>query len=159
MVLARSDKYIILCVQRNIYVFDTENKTHSITNVPQKIRKQKHGEENDEIKDHDIGCIVTSSVSKCNKLFAITTSGDKFAFIYKIQNGSLEILSTHQLARASSAINFTPDSKYLLVADKSGDCYMYDCALAPSKCETSEGKWILGHCSMVLDILMTKCLR
>lgn len=163
MALTRVDKHILLAVQRNIFVFDIENETNTLTVVPTLIRKVKQingneekGEENDESKNEGTGTIVLLTASSCGNLVAVTTSGDKFLFIYEFEQGALKLLSTYQLARASSAIRFSADSKQVLVADKSGDCYIYECK---SNEIESDGKWILGHCSMVLDILMSKCSR
>lgn len=153
------DKYVIFCAQRNIFVFDTESYTHAITNIPQIGRKQQNISENDnscsidDNKNEGSCPNHLTTISKCKRLFAITTSGDKFLFIYEFNNGLLEPISTHQLARSPSSIKFTPDSKSVLVADKTGDCYIYECG------SEAEGKWILGHCSMVLDILMPRCSR
>lgn len=55
------------------------------------------------------------------------------------------------LPRATSAIRFSPDSKTLLVADKTGDAYAVDVDSTnrvPVK--------IVGHLSMLLDILMSE---
>lgn len=87
---------------------------------------------------------------------AITTTSDKFLFVYRFDNGILNLLRHQQLTRGTSTIRFTPDSKSLLVADKTGDCYIYTCEVNE---ENHSGKWILGHCSIVLDILMTNDSR
>lgn len=159
MALVKCNKYIALCIGRNICVFDTENETHTLTTIPQIARKKQNNlEDNDETKNDDIGVIVLSATSKCNQLLAVATSGDKFLFIYEFKYASLELLSTYQLARAPSAINFTSDSEHLLVADKTGDCYIYECKPNVNDFD-DDGKWILGHCSMVLDILMTDCSK
>lgn len=151
------DKYVIFCAERNIFVFDTESCTHTITNVPQIARKQKNTSENDnsctidDNKNEGSCPYHLTTISKCKRLFAITS--DKFLFVYEFNYELLKLISTHQLARRPSSIKFTPDSKSVLVADKTGDCYIYECG------SKTEGRWILGHCSMVLDILMSECSR
>lgn len=150
------DKYVIFCAERNIFVFDTESYTHTITNIPQIAQKQKNASQNEnnctiDDKKNEGSCPNhLTTISK--RFFAVATS-DKFLFIYEFNNGVLKVISTHQLARSPSSIKFTPDSEGVLVADKSGDCYIYECG------SETEGRWILGHCSMVLDILMSKCSR
>lgn len=153
------DKYVIFCAERNIFVFDTKSDSHTVTNISQIARKPKNSSQNDNNSTIDDNKSEGSypyhltTISKCKKLFAITTSTDKFLFIYEFNNGVLNLISTHQLARSPSSIKFTPDSKSILVADKTGDCYIYECG------SEAGGRWILGHCSMVLDILMSRCSR
>lgn len=168
--LAKSKYGVILCVQRQIFVFNTNDKTHSIVQVPKIPRKRiEHNgsvdEEKDENNDENIdaesnergdsaefGDINRLAISPCNSLIAITTLDDKFLFLYQHQGGSLNLLQSYQLARATSALRFTPDSKQLLIADKTGDCYSYDC-------DAGTCKWVLGHLSIVLDILLSKDLK
>lgn len=173
--IAKSEAFIILCAQRNIFVFNTKDQTHSIVQVPQIPRKktesnvgvdeksesQDKNENNDGNADEEptnehgkveFGDINRLAVSPCNRLVAVTTVGDKFLFLYQFDSGTLNLLHSYQLARATSAIRFTPDSKHLLVADKTGDCYIHNCQ--PNQLN-NEAKWILGHFSIVLDVLMT----
>lgn len=153
------DKYVIFCAERNIFVFDTKSYTHTVTNISQIVRKQQNTSQNDDkctIDDNKSEGSYPNhltTISKCKRLFAITTSSDKFLFIYEFNNGLLNLISTHQLARSPSSMKFTPDSKSVLVADKTGDCYIYEYG------SEAEGRWILGHCSMVLDILMSRFSR
>lgn len=172
--IAKADKNILLCAHREIIIYNPETKAHTVENVPKIPRKPKEAKDsgnlnsepnvNDEDNDGEeqkktddnntFGEIDHLAVSPCNRLVAITTSEDKFLFIYKYTDASLELLQTHELNRNSSALRFSPDSKFLLVADKSGECYVYENLNTPNE-EKSSGKWILGHLSIVLDILMT----
>lgn len=177
--IAKSEEFFILCAQRNILVFNTKDQTHSLVQVPEIPRKKtesnggideksenqdKNGnndENNDEepINEHgkvEFGDINRITVSPCNRLVAVTTISDKFLFIYQFESGILNLIHSYQLGRATSAIRFTPDSKHLLVADKTGDCYIHNCQ--PNQLN-SEPKWILGHLSIVLDVLMTRNLK
>ncbi|CAD7089720.1 unnamed protein product [Hermetia illucens] len=81
---------------------------------------------------------------------AITTTGNKLLLLYKIHATELGLLSARRISRASSAITFSNDSSKVLLSDKTGDCYLYDCLdyKAP-------GKWLFGHLSMVLDVRFT----
>lgn len=173
--IAKSEEFIILCAQRNILVFNTKDQTHSLVEVPQISRKRtdanggveersenqdKNGNNDENVEEEtanerseaEFGDINRLTVSPCNRLVAVTTICDKFLFLYQFRNGHLSLLQSHQLGRATSAIRFTPDSTHLLVADKTGDCYIHNCQASPSD---SEPKWILGHLSIVLDVLMT----
>lgn len=169
--IAKSEEYVILCAKRQIFVFNTNNRTHSSVQLPQIPRKrierngnvdekddgdqEKNEKENNDAEpagNEEFGDINRLAISPCNSLVAVTTINDKFLFLYRRDGGTLKLLHSYQLARAISAIRFTPDSKNLLIADKTGDCYSYDCEKDPSN---NEAKWILGHLSIVLDILMS----
>lgn len=172
--IAKSQEYAILCAKRQIFVFNTIDQTHSSVQLPQIPRKRiersgsvdeksaeqekngdNHGNNDAESTEHGnegFGDINRLTISPCNRLIAVTTISDKFLFLYQRDGGALNLLHSYQLSRATSALRFTPDSKHLLIADKTGDCYSYDCQQNPSSDET---KWILGHLSIVLDILMS----
>lgn len=171
--VVKSGELVILCGKRQIFVFSTKDQTHSTVQLPQIPRKKSEHNGNSNVKsaDHEknendpenndaepsehsneeFGDINRMTVSLCNRLVAVTTNNDKFLFLYRLNGGALDLLHSYQLARATSAIRFSPDSKQLLIADKTGDCYSYDCQNAAN----GEAKWILGHLSIVLDILMS----
>lgn len=172
--IAKSQEYVILCAKRQIFVFNTSDRTHSSVQLPQIPRKrterngsvdekgaadqEKNEKETNEAEpEHgggteEFGDINRMTISPCHKLIAVTTINDKFLFIYQRDGGALNLLHRYQLGRATSAVRFTPDSKHLLIADKTGDCYSYDCQ---NSSPSNEAKWILGHLSIVLDILMS----
>lgn len=174
--IAKSQEYVILCAKRQIFVFNTNDQTHSSVQLPQIPRKrnerngsvdekgtedqERNEKENNDAESADhggggdeaFGDINRLAISPCNNLIAVTTISDKFLFLYQRNGGALNLLHSYQLARATSALRFTPDSKHLLIADKTGDCYSYDCQANPPN---NEAIWILGHLSIVLDILMS----
>lgn len=166
--IVKSDDYLLLSAQRSIFVYNTTDQTHSVTQVPIIPRKkhanddemnEKQADNDDEPNDDDKGSgecgeINRLAVSPCNRLVAATTTGDKFLFVYQFDNGTLTLLQHLPISRMSSAIRFTPDSKRLLVADKTGDCYILACEALTNQ-SNFEAKWILGHLSIVLDVLMT----
>lgn len=171
--VAKSQEFVVICGKRQIFIFNRNDQTHSTVQLPQIPRKksehngsidvnsadQEKNENEQENNDaepiendsEEFGDINRMTVSPCNRLLAVTTNNDKFLFLYQLNGGTLDLLHSYQLARATSAIRFSPDSKQLLIADKTGDCYSYDCQNA----ENGEAKWILGHLSIVLDILMS----
>lgn len=173
--IVKSEEFVILSAQRSIFVFNSKDQSHSVLQVPQILRK-KHpnnvdnknendaNEENEDDESNvdkdclEFGDINRLAISSNNQLVAVTTIGDKYLFLYQFDNGALTLLHSHELARATSALRFTPDSKQLLVADKTGDCLIYDCQ-ALSEGTSQASKWILGHLSIVLDILMTQNMK
>ncbi|EDW82233.1 uncharacterized protein Dwil_GK25232 [Drosophila willistoni] len=90
------------------------------------------------------------SYSPDRQLLAVTTAGQKALVLYKCRPEHAQLVSVRALARASSAIRFAADSSSVLVTDKTGDCYQYDCI------ETEAlPRLLLGHLSIVYDILWT----
>lgn len=112
------------------------------------------GEEEQQVDPHsnDSNRILHTAVSNDEHLLAIATAGEKALYLYRLDDGAQpKLLSRRDLSRTSNAIRFGRKG-VLFVADKTGDCFTYEClgedASAPSK-------WILAHFSMVLDILPT----
>ncbi|EDW66071.1 tRNA (guanine-N(7)-)-methyltransferase non-catalytic subunit wuho [Drosophila virilis] len=94
--------------------------------------------------------IVNVSYSPDRQLIALTTAGQKALLLYKSRPEHAKLLSVRALARASSSLAFAPDSSSVLVTDKTGDCYRYDCVELEAPPQL-----LLGHLSIVYDILWT----
>lgn len=102
--------------------------------------------------------IVALEVHQEQSLLAVATS-DKSLYLFEIdadgngtEGGMLKLLSRRMVSRTSSCMKFAPNGKFLVVCDKGGDCYRYDCDDADCK---KPGRWLLGHMSQVLDVLVT----
>lgn len=164
--IIKKKSLIVICLHRDIIVHDVENGHNTRVTVPVNI-KSTNSKENDEAASEDEttklkqsnkiinGQITNIAVSENVKLIGITTHGDKQIYLFRLNDDNLKLISQRDLVRSTSAIRFTPDSKSLLVADKTGDCFLFDCETDINK----PGKWIFGHFSMVLDILMTSDSR
>lgn len=94
--------------------------------------------------------ILHVALSPDHNLCAVTTAGQKAVLLYQCWPEHAKLVSVRSLSRASSALIFSKDSKVLLVADKSGDCYKYDCINFEE-----EPQLLLGHLSIVYDVLWT----
>ncbi|XP_055523892.1 tRNA (guanine-N(7)-)-methyltransferase non-catalytic subunit wuho isoform X2 [Wyeomyia smithii] len=100
-------------------------------------------------KDH----IVAMDVNESHSLLAIAT-GDKTLYLFEIleetaNTDRLRLLSRRLVARSSSCMKFAPNGKFLIICDKGGDCYVYDCVDYGKP-----GRWVLGHMSQILDVLI-----
>ncbi|EDW52958.1 GM12477 [Drosophila sechellia] len=71
--------------------------------------------------------------------------------LYRSRPENARLLSTRPLSRASSALRFCSDSSSVLVTDKTGDCYQYDCVEVEAP-----PRLLLGHLSVVYDILWSE---
>ncbi|EDW06085.1 tRNA (guanine-N(7)-)-methyltransferase non-catalytic subunit wuho [Drosophila mojavensis] len=98
--------------------------------------------------------ILNVCYSPDRQLIALTTVGQKALLLYKSRPEHALLLSVRALARASSALAFAPDSSSVLVTDKTGDCYQYDCVEVEAP-----PKLLLGHLSIVYDIVWTPDLK
>jgi len=89
--------------------------------------------------------INCSNVSSCGKFLALC---DEYKQISVWTLPTLSLIYQQNLAKRASKVLFTPDSKHILVADKNGDVYKFDTEAV------SEGELLLGHLSMLLDIVI-----
>ncbi|KDR13295.1 tRNA (guanine-N(7)-)-methyltransferase non-catalytic subunit WDR4 [Zootermopsis nevadensis] len=91
--------------------------------------------------------IVAADISSCEKYVALCTS-DKHLSLWKTDN--LSLISNRTLARVASKVRFVPSGRAIVLADKSGDAYSFS-AEKPYE----DGQLLLGHLSMLLDILVS----
>lgn len=115
-------------------------------------------EDTENLKSNDIQVVNTDinihniAISESSNLIAFTT-GEKSLYLFKIEDHkrTLTLFSRRKIVRNSSGIIFAGDSaEFILLSDKNGDCYVF------STSDTKKpGKWIFGHMSQVLDLLIT----
>lgn len=154
---------ILLAAKREIKFFESNGTNVSQLTLPAfDSQNAKQTEDNDDEDEpitmtkksdptKDGSVIQNIAVSPNGQVLAVTTTGDKLVYMYKILAiDKHELVSKRTLARISSAMAFSSDSRLLFIADKTGDCYEFDCENFDVP-----GKWILGHLSMLLDVLVT----
>lgn len=111
-------------------------------NLPANITK---GQE--EILKNEVRMITSFCNSKNSDFYAVSTN-NKQVVIY---DKSFGVVRNFVINRTSSKLCFTTQND-LIVADKTGEVYLYKIHE-----EKDEGTWILGHNSMILDVLITDC--
>ncbi|XP_008544485.1 tRNA (guanine-N(7)-)-methyltransferase non-catalytic subunit wdr4 [Microplitis demolitor] len=136
---------IILCSADNVISYDYKTKSELSIELPKLIIS-------DNLKLHN-----NLDIEACHGITSITFSSDgqyycvctnrKQLCIYKRKDNTL--VSNRTLVRAASKVQFTPKND-VIVADKSGDVYLYH-----TSNYANEGQLILGHLSMLLDVLVT----
>jgi len=114
-----------------------------IGKVPVKKEVQSKEDEKDIEESSNISC---SAVSSDSNLLALCDES-KQVTLWKLPEA--ELISQRNLQRRATRALFTQDSKGLLVADKSGDVYLF------STEKEKEGELLLGHLSMLLDLRIT----
>lgn len=93
------------------------------------------------------------ALSPDKKILAFTTE-DKHVLLYSMEyeeTPKASLIREYSLSRSPSGIRFNSISTLLAVCDKFGDAYVFDC-----EDWKDQGRWILGHMSMLLDIMFTK---
>ena len=126
---------------------------HPIQNFSQAVLKigkvpvnkgiQSKEDEKDIKESSHISC---SAVCPNSNLLALCDES-KQVTLWKLPEA--ELISQRNLQRRATRALFTQDSKGLLVADKSGDVYLF------STEKEKEGELLLGHLSMLLDLRIT----
>lgn len=166
MKLAKIDNSTTLLISGNreiLFINSERGNVEYKLVLPVKEIAAKKTEEEDAVEDEieadkpvcqESGKIQHMATSGNGELLAVTTTEDKVLYIYRISainHSAIQLLSTRETSRTSNALRFSADSEHLLLADKTGDCFVYDCATSFE----APGQWVLGHFSMVLDILST----
>ncbi|XP_017012530.2 tRNA (guanine-N(7)-)-methyltransferase non-catalytic subunit wuho [Drosophila takahashii] len=118
----------------------------------QQLAKEAGGSGSGSIPGNSTALVQNVAYSPDGQLLAVTTSGgQKALLLYKMRPENARLLSARPLARAASALRFCSDSSSVLVTDKTGDCYQYDCVEAEAT-----PRLLLGHLSVVYDILWSE---
>ncbi|XP_048007646.1 tRNA (guanine-N(7)-)-methyltransferase non-catalytic subunit wuho [Leguminivora glycinivorella] len=131
--IAVNDNYIAVAKGMRIDRYDSAK--HDCINIP--ISKPL---END--------CISDIVISPDCKYLAVVSSVSKQLTVFELP--LWDNYKSFTLPRSASKIRFTSDNKHLLVADKTGDVLLYDIN-NPS----DSGTKLLGHLSLLLDVLQT----
>ncbi|KAM3967344.1 tRNA (guanine-N(7)-)-methyltransferase non-catalytic subunit wuho [Aphomia sociella] len=101
-----------------------------------------------QVKPIETDNISDVAISLDSKYLAIITSTSKQLIIYSLP--LCDIYRKIVLPRSASKIRFTADNTQILVADKSGDVLIYSIK------DEDSGTKLLGHLSLLLDVLQTQ---
>ncbi|XP_051176830.1 tRNA (guanine-N(7)-)-methyltransferase non-catalytic subunit wdr4 [Leptopilina boulardi] len=136
---------IALCSGENIVVYNIKENEENIITLP---KLNNHHENNTHNKEdiESIHSLTSVNFSNDGEYLSVCTNRKQLC-LYKRKE--LEIVSNRSLIRAASKVRFTK-SNDIIVADKSGDAYLF----ATTK-PLENGNLLLGHLSMILDILVT----
>lgn len=138
--LAVTDKYVAVAKDLNVDLFEHfEETNHKFIEIKTKSKPQ------------DCDYISDVTVSRDNQYLAIITCTSKELQVFRLPLSDNSDPIVYTLPRSASRIRFSEDLKSILVADKSGDAIIYNL----QNTETA-GEKILGHLSLLLDILQTK---
>ena len=114
--------------------------------IPEQIKSTEINEAGDSSTDTKLN-IIAVDISVSEKYVVLCTS-NKLVVLWEVFKDSP--LSTRISARVVSKVKFFPSERAVILADKSGDAYEFS-VTSPHL----EGKLLLGHLSMLLDVLVT----
>lgn len=120
-------------------------ESHSIKCLTPKVQDAK-GPKVSEVKEH---YVVAAAVSNCAKYMTACDSNN-FLHLWKYERNSWNHQSERSLMRKCQKIIFTNSGSEIIVADRGGDVFVY--SVTDSK---KEGKFLLGHISLVIDIAIS----
>ncbi|XP_033219727.1 tRNA (guanine-N(7)-)-methyltransferase non-catalytic subunit wdr4 isoform X1 [Belonocnema kinseyi] len=136
---------IALCSGENVVIYNIQENKERIVTLPKLTGIQENNTHNNEDIE-SFHALMSVNFSNDGEYLSICTNRKQLC-LYKRK--SLEIVSNRTLIRAASKVRFTKNND-IVVADKSGDAYLF----STSK-PLENGTLLLGHLSMLLDILVT----
>ncbi|XP_029156694.1 tRNA (guanine-N(7)-)-methyltransferase non-catalytic subunit WDR4 [Nylanderia fulva] len=151
MSFSAHDSYVALCNNERVIIHNVDSGTENTIILPDLETDRKIDVHNN--ADIETYHMITSvTFSEDGGYFAVCTNRKQLC-LYETRNSRL--LSNRTLARAASRVRFSSNND-IVVADKAGDAYLFSTS---SPADT--GALILGHLSMLLDVLITedrKCI-
>lgn len=135
--MVATEKYLITAKELHMDIYNYFD--HKTIDIPVKNKPN----EKDSISD--------IALSNDGKQLAVVTLTSKKLLVYDLQLRKPQ--REYNVPRSASRIRFTVDNAKLLVADKSGDVIIYDIT------SENSGTKILGHLSLLLDVLQTNDSR
>ncbi|XP_049963992.1 tRNA (guanine-N(7)-)-methyltransferase non-catalytic subunit WDR4 [Schistocerca serialis cubense] len=125
-----------------------EVKTIDVAELNESVQHVSH-ESHENEEETIVRCITCASLSDCGTWFAACTNDKR---LYQWRTVSWTLSSVRILNRAASSVKFTPTAQGIVVADKTGDAYLFSV-----QNNTENGQLLLGHLSMLLDVIISSC--
>lgn len=143
------DSHVALCNNERVIIHNVDNNSENVIALPDLETNRKIDVHNN--VDIETYHMITSVMfSDDGRYFAVCTNRKQLC-LYETRNSRL--LSNRTLARAASKVRFSPNND-IIVADKAGDAYLFS-----TSSPTESGTLILGHLSMLLDVLITEDMK
>lgn len=139
------DSDVILCNNEEIIVYNIENNAEIVIRLPE-LQADRKVDVHNNVNIETFHTITNVMFSNDGNLFFVCTNRKQLC-VY--ERKSQKLVLNKILPRAASKVQFTP-SNDIIVADKAGDVYLF-----VSK-EFANGILLLGHLSMLLDVLITE---
>lgn len=138
--------YVAVCNNERVIIHDIDSDIENEIVLPN-LESEKKIDVHNNIDIEAYHMITSLTFSEDGKYFAVCTNRKQLC-LYETRD--LRLLSNRTLTRAASRVRFSPKND-IVIADKAGDAYLFS-----TSCPTETGTFILGHLSMLLDILVTQ---
>lgn len=138
-IISGTKTFLINLYSSDFFCVDHDNV---IKSFDKKVKPTSDGE------DLGIGLLCCDFSPLGNTLAFSTLS--KSLCVVDIKHSEVSVKHVFELVRGASKVKFTPSGRYIVVADKSGDVYLFDLLK-----KDDVGTIILGHLSLLLDVLVT----
>ncbi|XP_014480751.1 PREDICTED: tRNA (guanine-N(7)-)-methyltransferase non-catalytic subunit wdr4 [Dinoponera quadriceps] len=143
------ESYVALCNNERVIIHNVENDAENVIILPDLESNSKIDVHNNvDIETYHM--ITSVTFSEDGKYFAVCANRKQLC-LYETKD--MKLLSNRTLVRAASKIRFSPNND-IVVADKAGDAYLFS-----SSSPMENGALILGHLSMLLDVLITQNMK
>lgn len=136
---------VIICNNEQIIIYNIKNDMETKISLPKLINDKKIDAHNN-INIEAFHMITNIMFSNDGKYFFVCTNRKQLCLY---ERKSQNLLLNKILPRAASKVQFTPNNN-IVVADKTGDVYLF------SNKQSDNEVLLLGHLSMLLDILITQ---
>eukprot|EP00128_Syssomonas_multiformis_P016198 Colp12_sorted_trinity150504_noHs@21544 len=147
LVIVHGAQFRVFDLSTGQFITPTEHLKKSVDSTEAKSENQEEGGQEDKEEKVE-NRIVAARFNEEGSLFATVTDDDKVLRIWKCDDWT-EVSARTTKKRATS-LTFSPDGKFVVICDKAGDVYNFSCE------DEADGKLILGHLSMLLDIIVNK---
>jgi len=141
---------IILCNNEQLIIYNSDSDTENTIILPD-LQSSKKIDVHNNVDIETYHSITSVMFSSNGRYFAVCTNRKQLC-LYE-SKVSPKLLSNRTLVRAASKVRFSPNDD-IIVADKAGDVYLFS-----TSTPTEAGILILGHMSMLLDVLITHDMR
>lgn len=148
MTLVRqSSTELVICAKNSLIVYNFSTRNNRIVTLPD-VKSLAKGNNSRSSDKHEEDTITTATFSKDERYFIVSTF-KKQLIVY---NHNFDVFNKFILKRGASRLKCTKNNENIIVADKTGEVYVYNLTD-----DGSEPTLLLGHLSMLLDILVTPC--
>ncbi|KAJ8955950.1 hypothetical protein NQ314_006799 [Rhamnusium bicolor] len=138
---------LIFASNDSIITFNLENRKSQNVKIPEPILPENLTKGQVEVLKKEVRNITSFDFSKSGDYIVVATENKQVVLYDK----NFVVIKNFIVNRSASKVCFTPTND-ILVADKTGDIYLYKL-----NSETDEPNLLLGHLSVILDVVLSEC--
>lgn len=131
------------------YVFEEESDKHITLELPTVRPELKENKPTKPaaLADESKNVVLGLQFSPCGKWFAVYSSAKQLVIW---ETAGWTLASERYMPKTATSLKFTPDNQAVIIVDKAGDAVQFSLQDLEK-----EGEIILGHLSMLLDVVLT----